>query len=194
MSLQRLAGVVVVGLLASVAAMTLAAANGERLMTGVAAAAFAALVLVVAIAVNRPAWQTPQALAADAVGMVRRNARLAALVYAWGAAAMFAIYHLSGLAWRHGWQYGLGMALLSGVLLAFVHRLGGRSKVPPLALTLLHGAAALCALIYLVGTGKLETVKTDWAANHVFLFGGLAIVALNVIAAITQVRLSSAQR
>jgi hypothetical protein len=163
-------------------------------MAGAAAAAYAALVLLVALAVNWPAWRSPQVFAAGAVGMTRRNARLAALVYAWGAAAMFAIYHLSGLTWRHGWQYGLLMALCAGGLLIYVRQLGGRREAPALGLTLLHGAAALCALAYLIGTGKLDTLKSDWAANHVFLFGGLSILALNVFAAITHVRLASLQR
>ena len=54
------------------------------------------------------------------------NTVLAALVYAWGATAMFTIYSLSGLAWRHWWQYGAGMALLACMALA-VRQLSGQA-------------------------------------------------------------------
>ena len=47
----------------------------------------------------------------------RPLAVLAALVYAWGATAMFAIYSLSGLYWRHWWEYGAGMSLIAGCIL-----------------------------------------------------------------------------
>jgi hypothetical protein len=66
-----------------------------------------------------------------------------------------------------------------------------RPVMPPAWLTVLHGLAALCALVYLIGTGKLATAKDDWAANDVFLFGGIAILALCVIAAVTQARLKA---
>jgi hypothetical protein len=57
-------------------------------------------------------------------------------------------------------------------------------------MTLLHAAAAAGGLVYLIGTGKLETLKGDWAANNVFLMGGLAILTISLIAALAQWRLT----
>ena len=68
------------------------------------------------------------------------------------------------------------------------------SSLPPFSLTVLHGAAVGGGLLYLVGAGKLATTRSDWAANDIFLAGGLAILALCVIAAITQRRAPRAPR
>lgn len=192
MSLQRVAPILVFLLVLSVTAMVLGAGRDDFVLTALAAAAYAALIITMALLVNVPAWRRSAEASADAVGLVRRNVRLAALIYSWGGAAMFAVYSLSGLEWRHGWQYGLGMALIAAGLILYVRRLGERPVMPPLLLTALHGAAALCGLVFLIGTGKLATIKDDWVANDVFLFGGIAILALCVIAVITQVRLANA--
>ena len=58
-----------------------------------------------------------------------------------------------------------------------------------LQLTTVQGVAALVGLVFLLGSGKMGTPRDDWAANYIFLFGGLAIVGLSAIAVITQRRL-----
>jgi hypothetical protein len=63
--------------------------------------------------------------------------------------------------------------------------------MPPFALTLAHGFAALAGLAFLIGSGKLSTLKDDWAANHVFLFGATGILVLCIIAGISQRRLAA---
>ena len=175
-----------------------AASNDDRVVTAAAAGVFAAAVIVAALWINSRVWRRAAQRfgAADASALHSRNTRLAALVYAWGSAALFAVYGLSGLTWRHGWQYGLGMALIAAGLMAYVRRAGAnaQAKNPPLWPALLHGAAAAGGLVYLVGTGKLETLKRDWAANDIFLFGGIAILALSIIASLSQLRLSRAHQ
>jgi hypothetical protein len=117
---------------------------------------------------------------------------LAALVYAWGASALFAVYSLSDVSWRHAFQYGSGAALFAAGLGIYGYRLGRMQipSIPPLYLTVFHGLAAAGGLVYLIGGGKLDTVKGDWAANEVFLWGGIAIVALCIISVVTQSRLN----
>ena len=36
-------------------------------------------------------------------------------------------------------------------------------------------------LVWLIGSGKLATLKGDWAANQLFLAGGFAIMCLSMI-------------
>lgn len=190
MSLQRVAPILVLLLVISVTAMVLTAGRDDRFMTSLAAASYVAVIIGVALFINIPSWMSPAAFAADYVGMMRRNIRLAALIYAWGGAVMLAVYSLSGLDWRHGWQYGLAMGLAAAGLLGYVSKLASRATPPRMRLTMLHGAAALCGLAFLIGTGKLDTLKDDWVANDVFLYGGLGIVAVCAISLITQLRLS----
>lgn len=194
MSRQRIAPGLVLGLVASVTAMVLGAGRDDRTLTALAAVAFVGVIAGAAFRINADALRSGTERVADSVDLMRRNIRLAALVYVWGAAAMLAIYSLSGLEWRHGWQYGFAMALIAAGFLLYVRRLGTRPAMPPLALTALHGTAAFLGLIFLAGTGKLSTPKDDWAANDVFLSGGVAIVALCLVAGITQVRLSRAAK
>ena len=56
----------------------------------------------------------------------------------------------------------------------------------------LLGAAAAVALGMLIGSGKVGSIKADWPANHVFLAGGLALVVISAIAAITHFKLRRA--
>ncbi len=173
----------------SVTAIVLGAGRGDRLAPALAAGAMALVVVIAALWLNVPLWSG--AAVAEAVkAAVVANVRLAALVYAWGAAALFAVYSLSELVWRHAWQYGLGAALFAAGLAIYARSVDTAkgNRVPPLGLTVLHGAAVGGGLAYLLGAGKLATHRADWAANYVFLAGGLAILALCVLATITQRR------
>lgn len=195
MSLQPLIPALVMALVASVAGMTAGIASGQNWLVPVSAALFAGAIVGVALRVNRPLWTgsaaSPEEDAEDLVHAARRNTRLAALTYAWGAAAMFTIYSLSGLTWRHSWQYGLGAALIACGLLWIVHRLGQpqHRMAPPLALTGSHAAAVAGGLAHLVASGAVWTEKSGWAANPVFLAGGFALLALCAVAAVTQMRI-----
>lgn len=193
-SLQKLVPLIVLGLAASVAAMVVTAARGERELVWVSAAAFAALLAAIGAWMNLDAWVRPADRQSDRVGLMRRNARLSAFAYAWGAAALFAMYGLTALEWRHWWQYGLAMALFAAGIIAYVQRLGVKPAMPPLGLTLLHIAALAGGLAYVLLTGKLETVKDDWAANVVFVVGGVLLLLLNIFAAGSHVRLEAGRR
>jgi hypothetical protein len=190
MSLQPLIPLVVLPLILSAAGMTYGAAYGSRTTAVIAAMAFALVVILVAGRINRPCWREPEGghPPQQLFHTMRRNTRLAALVYAWGALSFFAIYGLSDVTWRHGFQYGTAAALISAGLLFYVHRMGspGHDVPPTRTLTLLHALAVLGGLAFLVMSGKLASLRGDWPANYIFLFGGLALVGLCIIAYRTQ--------
>lgn len=174
----------------SIAAMVLGAGRGDKFTPALAAGLFAAAVIAVALWVNFPLWfrRSPHVDEASIKAALVCNVWLAALVYAWGAIALYAVYSLSDIFWRHSYQYGLGAALFAVGVSFYASSLDREKNMasPPLYLTALHGLAAAGGLAYLVGSDKLATHRGDWAANDVFLAGGVAIVVLCAIAAITQ--------
>ncbi|MGE8941699.1 hypothetical protein ACO2I3_07290 [Leptospira interrogans] len=199
MSFQRVAPWLILALCLSVAVIVLGAGRGAQMLVGASAGLFALVVLVVGLRANQPLWSEEQTTDEAAVEAARFNAWLMAIAFVWGAVAMFAVYTLSGLRWQHGWQYGAGMALLGAFAYVFgvlLDRAGPGARRPVLQrglqLTMLQGVAAVAGLVFLIGSGKLETFRPDWAANQIFLFGGLAIVGLSAIAVITQRKLMRA--
>ncbi|MGE3428549.1 MAG: hypothetical protein AB7I44_17475 [Hyphomicrobiaceae bacterium] len=185
-----------------IAAMTLAAAMDWRIVSMAAAAIAAMLFVYTAITENRRLERTgpttTNTVTPAAIAAGRINAQLIGAVYNWGGLAMLTVYALSGIYWRHGWQYGLGMLLIALGLYNFARKISAPSS--PLAtpaalaisamLALAQGIAAALALVILVASGKLATAKGDWAANHIFVAGGLAIVVISVLAYATHRRLS----
>lgn len=162
--------------------------------TAWSAGAFLAAVLLIGWLVNRSLRRaSPAADAGEAQLLaLRRNGQVSAIVYAWGAVAMAAMYKLTELSWQHGLQYAGGMLLFAAVIFTWTHlaRPGGPMAVAPwparaAQLNLVHGAAAAIAVAVFLSSGKLWANKPDWAANIVFTAGGFAIVALCAMAALT---------
>jgi hypothetical protein len=180
----------------SVTMMVLGVGRGNHFLPAISAGLLAALVVGTGLGINAPLWSRTGRPFAGHEGpaavkeALRCNVWLAALVYAWGASALFGMYSLSDLVWRHAFQYASGAALFAACISIYGYRLGRirTLPIPPLMLTLIHGLAAAGGLVYLIGTGKLDTTKGDWAANEVFLWGGFAIIALCIISAVTQTR------
>lgn len=176
----------------SVSMMVLGTGRGDRILPSLSAGIFAALVVGTGLGINAPLWSAAKGpIAAGLIRLALRcNVWLAAVVYAWGASALFGIYSLSELEWRHAFQYASGATLFAVGLAIYGVRLGHPKKVPlpRLSLTYAHGLAAAGGLAFLIGTGKLATLKEDWAANEVFLWGGIAMVALCAMSALSQTR------
>ena len=193
-------------LLAIAASLTLAgimwcAAHGNILAINAIALVFALAAIWTAWRVNAPRFSQVRQTAADwpaAATQLKATSLVTASVYAWGGLAMLLVYELTQLHWRHGWQYGSIMLLIAGGLLAYVRalqnpasRLASPSAVERIVqLAAAHGIAAAAALGWLVLSGKLITYKGDWAANAIFLAGGLAIVFISAIAVLTHRRLT----
>jgi len=189
----------VAALAAVVGLMTWAARHDFRLLSAAVAGLFAVGVVAVAAVLNRRATAGGDREPAAQFHMLRRNTRLVALIYGWGAAAMLSVYTVSGLHWRHGWQYGLAMALIAAGLIWYVRALGhpGTRRAQRAGsgatrgLMLLHALAAAGGIVFLVASGKLSILKSDWAVNHVFVAGGLAVIALSLISARTHAALKA---
>jgi hypothetical protein len=110
---------------------------------------------------------------------------------------MFTVYSLSGLTWRHGWQYGTGMALLASAALVCANYLTrgrgpfGATKANNILMgvTVVQVIAVGGALVYLVASGALHTKKPDWAANYVFIAGGCTVILISLASLLTSCRL-----
>lgn len=106
---------------------------------------------------------------------------------------------LTGLKWQHGWQYAAAMALLatgSALLSRTLRRTlpaaetavannHVRLAVPAAVSQGLIAAGGLAALIV---SGKLWSVRADWAANRVFAGLAVAILAISVATVVTGLR------
>src|SRR5690606_10551305 len=93
-------------------------------ISAASAVLFAASVIAVAMRTN----MSPEALAAKEgpaieqdADALRRNTRLAVLIYAWAGASLFVVYAFSGLKWQHGLQYAAATTLIAAILFALVH-------------------------------------------------------------------------
>ena len=169
------------------------------LMSWVAAGLFGAALIAVSIDINRPWWvlDGDQIGSNDAATAAMRNARLMAVGYMWGSLALMVIYRLTALRWQHGVQYAAAMAVIAWLIMVYVYLLARpasmlrshRALSMVIWLALAHGAAALAAAMFLVASGKIFSTRGDWAANQIFLVGGLAVTVLSVIAAYTQFKL-----
>lgn len=206
MSLQPLVPALMLLLALTTGVMTWAAAARMPSASIAAAASFLVAVLAAAWWINRPILVRGHAGADGDRDLLihagRRNARLMALTYAWGALALLAVYKLAGLRWQHGWQYGAAMAVMAGGLLVYVHKLGDPQtllrRLGPLdamALgALIQGLAIIVGLGALLASGKLWSGRNDWAANHVFVAGGLAIAGISILAFLVHRRLRPRHR
>jgi hypothetical protein len=90
------------------------------------------------------------------------------------------------------------MALLSLLCFAYAIALGreggggarsARMQRAVMWLTIATGIGGTAAVAWLVISGKIVTPKTDWAANYLFLSGGLAVSALSAVAVATKVKM-----
>jgi hypothetical protein len=150
---------------------------GAKLSNAQISAAAAALIPLALIAA---AWRLNRMPFSDPETAARHNGMLQ--VWAWGisAASMLGVYLLSGLKWQHGWQYGCGMVLITLAALVFARQPRWLNAVA--VAVALQGMAAAVGLAVLAGSGKLASVKGDWAANVIFVAGGVAIAVLSVMA------------
>jgi hypothetical protein len=195
MPLRPLLPAILLALVMSIVVGVLAAGRNSGLTLALAVALFALQMLFALVRTNSPYWRPelePQEEGIVAI-CARRHTVLAALVYTWGAAAILAIYSLSGLTWRHWWQYGIGLAVIAAAVFLYAHLLtAGRGPYrTPRALSILMGLTALqglgvtVAFVYLVFWGKLISLRGDWAANYIFAAGSITLALLSGVSLLT---------
>jgi predicted ribosomally synthesized peptide with SipW-like signal peptide len=177
--------VVVTGILSCLLMLETTAAGQHGLAAG-AAACFSALLVAAGVAAS---WTDDEARPGTTTALI-------ALGYLWGGATLITVYTWSGVWWQHGRQYGTGMVVVAVLILALAWRLGrtgpamaGRLRFTRVAAGL-QALAAIGGLAFLIGAGKLASVKGDWPANLIFLSGGIAIAALSLNAVIAGARSS----
>ena len=125
-----------------------------------------------------------------------RFASLIAAAWAWAGLAMLACYYLTDLSWQHAWQYGAAMVLIAAGITAYARarrQPGSRLAAPDAdtamrGITALQGIAALVGVVILLLSGKVEAQGRDWAANVVFIAGGLTLFALSAMAVLAERR------
>lgn len=193
---------------ASAAAMVHGGASGRTGQVTASALLFALAAGAVAIWGNIEAWRRaplPDARAnvEAARGALLCNAWIGAAIYAWGAISMQGLYltPLTGLKWQHGWQYAAAMALLAAGSVVFARTMRveaqgegglgsldrhGRLAIP---LAMMQGLIAAGGLAALATTGKLASMRADWAANRVFAGLAAAIIAISVATVVSHMRL-----
>lgn len=166
-------------------------------MAGMAGLTYAGggLFLLAALATGGQVWRAAGAgKPREAVAL--SFASLIAAAWAWAGLAMLACYYLTDLSWQHAWQYGAGMLLIAAGITAYARarrQPGSRLAAPDAAtamrgITALQGIAALVGVVILLLSGKVEAQGRDWAANVVFIAGGLALFALSAMAVLAERR------
>lgn len=168
--------------LMSIVAMVIGAATGNQALTITAGAMYA----IVAAGVG---WRLAGSGPSDATihTVAACFAKLIAATWAWAGAAMLACYYLTDLSWQHAWQYGAAMLLIAALVSQYARwriapgsRFAEQSMVTAARwMTRLQGLAALAGVVILALSGKLDAGNQDWAANVVFVAGGLAIFAVS---------------
>lgn len=169
--------------LATVAAIAASAMSHNRSLAAIACATSALAVL----------WAGHVATGAHAAGrsgplaVLRETTRLSVWTLAWSSAALFVAYPVVGLKWQHGWQYASGYALLALGFAIFLFRLHAPAADSPAVLSLIRTLATIfaallaAALLWLIGSGKLSTLRQDWLANDVFLASAGAVLGLTLL-------------
>lgn len=186
---RSLAPILLLTMLASIAVMYLCAVNGSVPTFFIASGLYALTAVIAGLRLNSPIWNpSPKREIRSAAQGIVYSTNLIASVYVWAGFSLLVVYPWSGLTWRHGWQYGGAMLLAATLLIIYAWHLN-RTDSPLKTPKLLDGAIAGAALhvlgiggalIYLIGSGKLETTKSDWAANHIFIAGGVALILLSI--------------
>jgi hypothetical protein len=183
---------VLIGLI-SLGCVTTAATTESRSLALSATVGFAASVIAVgwsrAAAIADASHKSPLENVQSQFDGLRDSACLSLLTCSWSAAALLLAYPIAGLNWLHGWEYGTAFVLISAAFANYLRRLNSyqdaSAQLSALqsakGLATIQAIAIAITLVWIVGSGKLRTIKGDWLANDVFLASGLSMLALSII-------------
>lgn len=186
-------------LLAALVAMYLATNGLQKAEAATSAAAFAILLVIAGFRTNAPLWRRGAAnIATTPRQALWQTTLLIMLAYLWCALAFYAVYLGTMLRWQHGWEYASAMLLVAVGHAIYLWRLDDPNAAVStpkavgraVAMAALQAVAIACGLIWLIQSGKLSSVKGDWAANQLFLAGGFTVMCLSVIIVKTHASLS----
>ena len=179
-------------------AMMLAAATGYPRLVPIGAGAYTLAIIAIAVGLDRASRTSPGSeLRGTDLTAIELYSRLLARVYLWGALAMQGLYttQLTGLRWQHAWQYALAMALLALSARTFARQVSSpdaadRRQFVAFAtpLSLVHALGGAAGLMFLVLSGKIASMRADWAANQVFFWGAAAVTVVAAIGLRAQAR------
>ncbi len=157
----------------------------------------------VAFVRNRPLWDTAMAkMPTERFEVLRTasaNARFMGFAYAWGSLSISSMYYLTDLYWYHAYQYSLYLAVPAIISLVFARVLRsskgsgyteGNLRLSK-QLALLQAFAMCGVVLYILVSGKLGVIRKDWAADHVFFWGAIALLVLSILALAVQWRLAA---
>lgn len=178
----------------SIAMLAYAAATADRLLAIIAAALFAQRMIFTGWFATR-AWHVAGTANDDTLPplkVLQTTTRLTALTLLWAGIALLIAYPIIGLKWQHGWQYGVGALLLAAGFALYAKRLFtvGDIVTSPESiefsrkLSIGFAVAIAISAVWLIASGKLDTIKNDWLANDVFLASGASILTLAVLCVI----------
>ena len=167
----------------TVMSMVIGAATANQSLVVISALLYTAVAVIAS-------WRFAAQVETDVARVSARFARLIALTWGWAGTAMLSCYYLTGLSWQHAWQYGLAMLLIAAGIAWFA---GQRENREPLvssraalqavrSVTMLQALAAITGVLLLAMSDKLQPEGRDWAANIVFVAGGLVIFAQSTAA------------
>jgi hypothetical protein len=185
-------------LAAALFAFYMAANLSQKFEAAIAAAVFAIVLIAAAIRTNAPLWRTSAKPGISQRDALWQTTRLIMLAYLWSGLAFYAVYLGTKLHWQHGWEYGSAMLLIAIAHAVYLSRLSDPDSSAS-TLSAIERAARLAAaqaiaiaigLIWLIQSGKLASLKGDWAANQIFLAGGFTVMCLSVVVIKTNAALS----
>ncbi len=183
----------VLGIGISVATLVVTAAVKQYYLHMAVAALISLMVALASFAETRSAGDDDLSRATAASTSLRHMG----LVWTWGALALLVTYAFDILSWREWWHFFIGMFVMAGFslfLAATLQKDADQGEGDPtmfnvtrgLALVLLFGM--VITMVGLLVDGKMWRFTTvagvrrgsqDWAANHIFFFGAMALAAIS---------------
>lgn len=144
-------------------------------------------------------------LAGARASIVAANtARFMGIVWSWGALTLAVTYGTGILHWREWMHFFLACCALAAICLFFSSMLrndAAKDKDDPNLLkigrylTIIQFAGMIIAMVGMLIDGKMTRYLTprfsDWAANHIFFFGALAIAVISGYSLTTKPRAGS---
>lgn len=171
----------------SLVVIYLGAAAPAMAVHALAAAGFAAAVLIVAavIAMRYPADGRLETAARSA----HRYALLMATTYAWASGAMIVTYDLTDLRWYHTHQYAVYFAVPAIMTVLFARMLRRSAMRPSLSALRLGRRLTLAQLVltgggaaYMLFAGSAQVTSSNQAGLHILLACLLSTALVSVVA------------